>query len=43
MWYYVGQAIGVLAIVLGFLTYQVRTQRALLLLQVTVAASFCVH
>ena len=43
MWYYVGQAIGVLAIVLGFLTYQVRTQRALLLLQVTVAACFCAH
>lgn len=41
--YYVGQGIGVLAIVFGFVTYQTRTQRGLLLMQVAVTATFCLH
>ena len=38
-----GQAFGIIAIILGFISYQVRTQRRLLFVQSTVAVAFCVH
>ena len=39
----VGQALGVVAIGLGFASYQARTQKKLLLLQTVTAFVFCVH
>ena len=39
----VGQFFGIVAIVLGFISYQLRTQRQLLFMQGAVALVFCVH
>lgn len=39
----VGQGFGILAIILGFLSYQVHTQRQILLMQSAVALVFCIH
>ena len=39
----IGQAFGIVAIVLGFLTYQTHTQAKLILLQTLTALSFCIH
>ena len=39
----VGQGFGILAIILGFISYQLKTQRQLLLIQSTVAVVFCIH
>ena len=39
----VGQVFGIIAIILGFISYQVQTQRKLLFVQGTVAVAFCVH
>ena len=41
--YWIGQALGILAIALGFLTYQVRTQRAVIVAQMAVAFCFVLH
>ena len=41
--YLIGQALGVLAVVLGFVTYQVRTQRMLLLVQILTTFVFVIH
>lgn len=41
--FYVGQALGLVAIVLGILSYQVKTQKKLLLLQSFTAFVFIVH
>ena len=39
----IGQVFGIIATILGFISYQVRTQRQLLFMQSSVAAAFCVH
>jgi hypothetical protein len=39
----VGQAFGILAIILGFVSYQVKTQRQILFMQSMVAVTFCIH
>ena len=39
----IGQPFGAVAIVLGFITYQMRTQRSLILVQSTVIVAFCIH
>lgn len=39
----IGQGFGILAIILGFISYQVRTQRQILFMQSTVAIVFCIH
>ena len=39
----IGQAFGVVAIILGFITYQLKTKRQLLFVQSMVAVVFCVH
>ena len=39
----VGQGLGIVAIVLGFISYQVRTQRQLLFVQSAVSIVFCIH
>lgn len=39
----IGQGFGILAIVLGFVSYQVRTQRQILFMQSMVAVVFSVH
>lgn len=39
----IGQLIGVIAIIIGFISYQVKTKRQLIFMQTVVAALFCVH
>ena len=39
----IGQGFGIIAIIFGFISYQVRTQRQILLMQSTVAVFFGVH
>ena len=39
----IGQVFGMIATILGFISYQVRTKRQLLFMQSSVAAAFCVH
>ena len=39
----IGQGLGIVAIVLGFISYQVRTQRQLLFVQSAVSVVFCIH
>ena len=39
----VGQGFGILAIILGFVSYQVKTGRRLLFMQSLVAGVFCIH
>lgn len=39
----IGQVFGIFAIVFGFISYQVKTQRRLLFMQGTVAFLFCIH
>lgn len=39
----IGQVFGIIAIILGFISYQVRTQRQILFMQSSVAVVFCVH
>ncbi len=39
----VGQGFGILAIILGFISYQVRTQRQILFMQSMVAVVFSIH
>ncbi|MBQ2880983.1 MAG: YgjV family protein [Clostridia bacterium] len=41
--YIVGQGFGILAILLGFLSYQVKTQKHLLICQTAVCTVFCIH
>jgi hypothetical protein len=41
--YIIGQALGGVAILLGFLSYQTRTQRGLILMQSATALTFCAH
>ncbi len=41
--YLVGQGLGLLAIALGFLTYQIRTQRGVILTQIAVTLCFVLH
>ena len=41
--YIIGQIFGGIAIVLGFVSYQVKTQRQLIFMQTATAAVFCVH
>lgn len=43
MTYWIGQGFGILAIVLGFTSYQVKTQRSLLFIQSLTAVAFCAH
>ena len=39
----IGQVFGILAIILGFISYQMKTQRQILFMQSSVAVVFCVH
>ena len=39
----IGQGFGIVAIILGFISYQVRTQRQVLFMQTMVASVFCIH
>ena len=39
----IGQGFGIVAIILGFVTYQVHTQRQIIFMQSLVAAVFCIH
>lgn len=41
--YLIGQILGVIAILLGFLTYQVRSQRALLIIHIITTVVFSTH
>ena len=41
--YIIGQIFGMIAILLGFISYQMRTQRQILLLQSATAVVFCIH
>ena len=41
--YMIGQAFGVIAVILGFVTYQVRTQKSLLLVQTFTTLVFVIH
>ena len=41
--YIVGQGFGVLAVVFGFISFQIRSQKGLMAVQIAVAVSFCVH
>ena len=43
MWYIIGQILGGVAVALGFVSYQMKTKRSLLLLQIAVSAVFCIH
>ena len=43
MWYIIGQCFGVVAIVLGFVSYQMRTQKQILFAQSATAVAFGVH
>ena len=42
-WYILGQILGIVAIALGFISYQVKTKRGLLLLQSLTSLVFCIH
>ena len=39
----IGQGFGILAIILGFVSYQMHTQRQVLFMQTMVASVFCIH
>ena len=39
----IGQALGVVAVILGFITYQMRSQKALLVVNMITCAVFCAH
>ena len=39
----IGQLFGIFAIILGFISYQVKTQRQILFMQSAVGAVFCIH
>ena len=41
--WFIGQILGIVAIILGFISYQVKTQKQLLFMQTSVAAVFGVH
>ena len=41
--WFIGQILGIIAIILGFISYQVKTQKQLLFMQTSVAAVFGVH
>ncbi len=41
--YIIGQAFGIIAILLGFLTYQVKTKKRLMLILNATCAVFCIH
>lgn len=43
IWYYIGQGLGVLAIVLGFLSFQMKTRQKLVLVQLLTTITFVVH
>lgn len=39
----IGQAMGLVAVVLGFMSFQMRTQKKLLVLQTATTIAFCIH
>ena len=41
--YIIGQAFGVLAVILGFISYQMKTSKGLLILQSSVSVAFIIH
>ena len=43
VWRFIGQLFGIAAIILGFVSYQMKTQRGLLFVQISVAVMFCIH
>ena len=42
-WYIIGQCFGAVAIALGFVSYQMRTQKQILFVQSATAVAFCIH
>lgn len=43
LFWFIGQGFGIIAIILGFVSYQLKTKRQLLLAQSGVALMFCLH
>ena len=41
--YIIGQILGIVAIIIGFVTFQMKTKRQILFMQTTTAVIFCVH
>ena len=41
--YIIGQILGIIAIIIGFITFQMKTKRQILFLQTTTAVLFCFH
>ena len=41
--YYIGQGFGILAVILGFISYQMRSSKTVLLFQISVCAVFSLH
>ena len=41
--FWIGQGLGIIAILLGFLSFQMRTQKQLLFMQTTTSIVFCLH
>ena len=41
--YIIGQALGIVAVILGFITFQMKTPRGILIFQMIVAAVFALH
>ena len=39
----IGQALGIIAVILGFVSYQMKTPRGILIFQLTTASIFAVH
>jgi hypothetical protein len=42
-YYIIGQIIGIIAIIIGFISYQMKEQKNVLLLQFIVSGLFCIH
>ena len=41
--YIIGQILGIIAIIIGFITFQMKTKRQILFMQTTTAVIFCFH
>ena len=43
IFYYIGQALGIIAVVLGFISFQMKTPKGILAFQITIAFIFAAH
>ena len=39
----IGQTMGIIAVILGFVSFQMRTRKQLMIVQIATAITFCVH